>query len=307
MMKGLQLCKSYYLEYGKSMIENEFFEYKDKIAVGLVGHGSECYGFDDNLSLDHDFEPRFFMWIDEDTEKEIGFKLFRAYSSLPKEYLGFKIKEKSLGGGNHKGVMTINDFYSSYLPYGKLPTTKLSWLNISDEFLAECTNGEVFCDNLGAFSKIRNDVKANYPYDVTLKKLASALFYMAQCGQYNYPRCLKREDSVASALYLSKFISNTIHTCHLLCGEFMPYDKWANKSLKKLPKLSEISPLIEKLTISPLDKNNSSLIEEICKIIIDELIFQGLTSPLGDYVEPYAFSVQNKIKDGNLRNMPIML
>ena len=78
-MKGIELSRAFYLELGKPMIESEFAEYADRIAVGLVGHGSECFGFDDEISRDHDFEPSFCIWLTDEDEREFGFKLFRAY------------------------------------------------------------------------------------------------------------------------------------------------------------------------------------------------------------------------------------
>ena len=39
-MKGIEISRAFYEEYGKPMIEKEFSEYADRIAVGLVGHGS---------------------------------------------------------------------------------------------------------------------------------------------------------------------------------------------------------------------------------------------------------------------------
>ena len=79
-MKGIEISRAFYEEYGKPMIEKEFSEYADRIAVGLVGHGSECFGFDDEISCDHDFEPGFCLWLRDEDEKSIGFRLFRAYS-----------------------------------------------------------------------------------------------------------------------------------------------------------------------------------------------------------------------------------
>ena len=93
-MGGLELSRSFYYEYGKPMLENEFGQYIDRIAVGLVGHGSECFGYDDEISTDHDFEPGFCIWLTDEDEREFGFKLFRAYSKLPTEYKGIKCEKK---------------------------------------------------------------------------------------------------------------------------------------------------------------------------------------------------------------------
>ena len=46
-MKGLQLSEIYYKEVGKPWLDQCFPEYRDRICAGLVGQGSECFGFDD--------------------------------------------------------------------------------------------------------------------------------------------------------------------------------------------------------------------------------------------------------------------
>ena len=143
-MKGLEISRNFWEEYGRPMIENEFAEYSGRIAAGLVGHGSECFGFDDELSTDHDFDAGFSIWLTEEDEKLFGFKLFRAYSKLPQEYMGCKIKNKSIFGNSHKGVHTIPEFYSFYTGCGGAPTSAEHWLSIPSHYLAEATNGEVF-------------------------------------------------------------------------------------------------------------------------------------------------------------------
>ena len=66
---GLELCEAFYEEYGRPMILQKFPEYEKMIAAGLVGEGSECFGFDDQTSRDHDFGPGFCLWL---TDPEIG-------------------------------------------------------------------------------------------------------------------------------------------------------------------------------------------------------------------------------------------
>ena len=56
-MRGLELSRRFYEEFGREMVRKEFPEYEERIAAGLVGQGSECFGYDDEVSRDHDFGP----------------------------------------------------------------------------------------------------------------------------------------------------------------------------------------------------------------------------------------------------------
>ena len=307
-MKGLQLAEEYFKEYGMEMLEKEFSEYMPRIAAGLVGHGSECFGYDDEVSTDHDFEPRFFIWLTDDDEKEFGFKLFRAYDRLPREFKGISVKGKSSFGSDFKGVKTIREFYSFYTRTGDVPLTNADWLSIPDIYLAEATNGEVFLDNLGEFSRIRRALKNDRPEDVRLKKLSSAVFNMAQSGQYNYDRAIRHGQYSAAALALAEFCKYTAFAVYLINKEYAPYYKWLFRGMSDLGVLSELKDDIDELLKCPYGvQKNDVLIEKIAANVGAELRSCGLANTTDNYLEPYAYQIADRIKDASLRNAPVML
>ncbi len=308
-MQGLEISRAFYEEYGRPMLESEFPEYVDRIAVGLVGHGSECFGFDDEISRDHDFESGFCLWLTEEDEKKIGFKLFRAYSKLPCEFMGLKLKEKSTLGANSKGVMTISDFYKQYTGRSGAPETPYDWLYTPSHYLAEATNGEVFRDKLGVFTAIRNEIKHGMPDDVRLKKIASCAINMAQTGQYNYSRCIAHGESGAARLALTEFVKNGIEIVFLLNKEHMPYYKWALRAMSKLKSLGEWSAPLSALLDTPNScaKQNIETIEAFCAAVATEMKSQGISSAESDYLESHAYNITERISDHKLRNMSIML
>ena len=97
-MQGLALARAYFDAYGAPMIERQFAAYKSSMAAGLVGEGSECFGYDDAFSQDHDFGPGFCIWLPQTVYAEIGAELERAYAALPQEYLGYRRLETAQAG-----------------------------------------------------------------------------------------------------------------------------------------------------------------------------------------------------------------
>ena len=125
-IKGMDLARNFFEEYGRAMIHEKFGEYEDRITAGLVGRGSQCYGFDDPLSRDHDFGPDFCIWLNDDLYDEIGDRLQEAYNTLPTEYMGFKRVDSIPPDGKRVGVMRTREFYARIL-------------DVSEEFLLSYT------------------------------------------------------------------------------------------------------------------------------------------------------------------------
>ena len=309
-MRGLEIARHYFEQYGLPMIEEQFAEHADRIAAGLVGEGSECFGFDDETSRDHDFEPAFCLWITEEDERKFGFRLERAYAKLPREFMGLRRAPVSPVGGGRRGVLVIGEFYRRFLGSPDAPESLEHWLFLPPEALAAATNGEVFRDPLGQFSAIREKLLAGWPEDVRKKKLAAHLVLMAQAGQYNYDRCARRGETGAAQLAVFEFVRHTISAVYLLNNRYEPFYTWAYRGLRELPLLSGLEAPLADLTQcgnSPEEiLRKQEWIERTAQAVIAELKAQKLSRAEGNDLEPHAYSVADSIRDGELRNMHIM-
>lgn len=310
-MKGLEEAKKFYETAGRNMIAREFPEYESRIAVGLVGHGSECFGFDDELSRDHDFETGFSMWLTREDEEKIGFKLTRAYDKLKAEYNGTELSHTSVIGANSQGVARIGDFYRRYTGREGAPSDWRDWLYTESSYFAEATNGEVFRDDLGEFSAVRNTILNGMPEDVRLKKIAARCVRMAQTGQYNYARALAHGEEGAAVLALDDFVRNAVEIIFLLNKKHCPYYKWMFRSMRTLDKVSDLAAPLEFLLTADNDKQGrkvkAEIIEDVCLAIANELRTQNLSDAKDSYLEPHGFSVQKRIKAAEIRNLHILV
>lgn len=310
-MKGLEIAKSFYEEYGKAMLSELFPEYEGLIAVGLVGSGSECFGFDDEISRDHDFEAGFCLFIpDEDViDRQTAFQLERAYSKLPKEYMGLKRSILSPVGSNRHGVIRMSDFYTQKVGSANGDLTVSQWLTTPEFYLAEATNGEVFRDDCGAFTLIRNKL-LNMPEDIRLKKLAGNLLLMAQSGQYNFKRCLDHSEPAAAQLAVNEFVNSAMKTVFLLNKKYMPYYKWSFRALRGLEKLGSLADSFEFLLTSANDNETAEtkyfIIEDIASMVIAELQNDEITKAVCGDLEKHAYSVNDFIKDSDIRNLNVL-
>lgn len=310
-MKGLELSEKFYYEYGEKMIKENFADIEKYLAFGLAGSGSECFGYDDEISQDHDFEPGFCIFIPDESviDSRTEFQLERAYAKLPKEFMGYKRSPLNPVGGNRHGVIRISRFFEEKTGDKNADIPTVGWFCIAEQFPLEATNGKIFCDNYGLVTSLREKV-AYLPEDVRLKKLAGNILLMAQSGQYNYSRCIRRGETAAAQLAVTEFVNTALKVIFLLNRKYMPYYKWSFRALRDLQKLSglhdELEYLISSGNTADEAKKKQETIESICEKIISELVVQELTRIDSHELEKHAYSVNDRIKDSEIRNLNIL-
>lgn len=152
-----------------------------------------------------------------------------------------------------------------------------------DSCLAAATNGEVFRDDLGEFSRIRRSF-LDMPQDVRLKKLAGHLIMAAQAGQYNFKRCISHGETGGAQLAMIEFADHAMSAVFLLNRKYRPFYKWAFRAMRELEKLSELADTFEFLISSDNEPVTASakadIVEDIASMIITELQNQGLTDAI---------------------------
>ncbi len=299
-MQGIELSKKCFFEEFLPKVREKMPDAEPHLAAGLVGAGSECFGFDDEISKDHDFSNGFYIWLTDEADIKYGVGLSRIY-------------RESVGGATvrsaspkHRGVVTVDSFYMRYTGRRGLPESLTEWLLLPESALAEATNGDVFLDNVGAFSDMRRTLLNGFPDDVFRKKLAARLIIMAQAGQYNYKRCLSHGEKGAARLALSEFCTAAISAIFLLNGRYTPYYKWSLRAARFLNRLSEQVENIEKLLLCTDESNCEALIEHISSAVSREITERGISTAGGVFLEPHAYSVFDSIKDRELRALHIM-
>ena len=288
-ISGLELSRLYYEKYGKPMIHEKFADYEDRIAVGLVGQGSECFGYDDATSTDHDFGPGFCIWLTGRDYKKIGKSLQKEYDKLPEEFMGYK-RLNSENAGKRVGVFKIMKFYKELTGIKGVPKSDEEWLLTEDSSFAHAVNGEVFRDGPGVFTSIRSELEKYYPDSVWRRKIARCASLMSQTGQYNYPRMLSRADAVTANICLSEFIRQTMQMMYLLNRQFAPYYKWMFKGLESLDKLKGLRSRLDILVRCDDDKKQD-IIEMICTEVLHELSLMHLATDSDNYLDHHAAEI----------------
>ena len=307
--------RRFYEMYVAELIHESFSEYEDRIAVGIAGEGSDCLGYDDAISRDHDFGTGVCLWLTDEDMARFGQALSEAYNELvdsaERSYLTKRLRER-------RGVMTIHDFYSTILRIDcdteGCRMTEDEWYRLDHSCLKTATNGEIFRDDLGTFTAFRKYLLNYYPDRVWRLRIAEQLHEYASSFQVNYARCMTRGDTVAAELCRAKGIQAAMELFFLLRREYPPYYKWTYRALSDLDEEGIFSGKIretaeehirpeawEGTRYHPNRLNYKdrivSLSEEIASEIEQMLVEKGLIRRRGRYLELHVDEVLSDLSD----------
>lgn len=311
-LETMKKNRRFYDEHVAHLIRSKFGGFENRIAVGIAGEGSDCFGYDDLISRDHDFGTGVCMWLTDEDMERFGYSLSIAYNelvdSVERKYYTERLRER-------RGVMRIHDFYSNILRIDcdteNCLMTEQQWLALDHACLKTAVNGIIFRDDLGKFTAFRKMLLSYYPERIWRVRIAEQLHEYSANLQVNYARCMTRNDTVAAEICRIQGVKAAMELFFLLKREYPPYYKWTFHALKELDKEGGFSQNIQELAdakSNPVAWEGTryhpgrlnykdriiSIAESIAGEIVEMLIENGLTSKRDPYLEHYVDEILRK-------------
>jgi hypothetical protein len=244
---GLKLAEEFHKEIVRPILTSVFpgLAY----TAALIGNGSEVLGFDDNISMDHNWGPRLMLFLSGEDHPRYSEQVRQVLAKqLPHEFKGYPtnfsaptpenggaqvLKPLSDGPVNHRiSIHTVHGFFSEYLGFDISQALEpVDWLTFSEQRLRGITAGGVFHDELDL-----NAMRARfsyYPQDVWLYLLASGWKRIGQ-EEHLMGRAGMVGDELGSALIGARLVRDLMRLCFLMEKTYPPYSKWFGTAFKQL-------------------------------------------------------------------------
>lgn len=244
---GRELCRDYFFEVAKPILDSDFPDLC--YTAGLLGYGSDVLGYDDEVSRDHMWGPRFYLFLrveDMPREQEIRRVFARRLPYLYKGYsVNFSAPDPEDHGVRHAVPVTSGDvnpllFIDTAEGYlksqlgraGLMALTPADWLAFSEHRLLSLKSAQFYVD--GLFLKKMFAPLAYYPREVKLYLIASCWDAIA-CEQAFAKRCGAYGDDLGARLVCARVAERLMRLCFLYLDTYAPYSKWFGTAFDRLP------------------------------------------------------------------------
>jgi hypothetical protein len=235
-MKGLELSERYFFDCGLPLLREHCPDLVGRVAAGLVATGSEVAGFDDEISRDHNWGPRFILFLGADDEAKHGRRVQEMFDRrLPREYLGASIRRTGdQFPSSPASVTTPENSCRGNTGFSAAPGSDTDWLAIPEHRLFEFTAGRIFYEPTPLISPLRKAF-AYFPEMVWRKRLSFIWLQLSHSA--NISRTVARGNRVTSHAFLCWGLECCMRLAFLLNRKYAPFRKWLYHAFRELPRL----------------------------------------------------------------------
>ncbi len=298
-IKGMELCESFFYDCAKTIIEDNFPNLK--YSAGLIGYGSDVLGYDDIVSTDHMWGPRFYLFL---SKTDIAKKdtIFNVLSeNLPYTYKGYSVNfsepDPDDCGVRHPKfiregkvnplifIQTFDDYLIEQLGISDLDNIKpYEWLAFSEHRLLSLVSGKFFADGLHCtetLSKIKY-----YPREVKLYLIASNWENISS-EQAFVKRCGECGDEIGSRIICARICERLMRLCFLYKDTYAPYSKWFGTAFSRLEVDGKFKKLINQVLAADNLTEREKMLVEAQAFAADLHNASGLTGFVDYRIENY--------------------
>ncbi len=240
----VNISRGFFEDIIRPLIEQHFPDVAEQMACGVYGYGSEALFLDDELSRDHHWGLRVDILLPDAMHRQLsGAILETIVPELPPQYGGVALRDAHVTG---HGIApeSLQAFLRRTIGLTDLPHTDAEWLDIPEVDIVHITNGEVWHDPSGEFTRIRHALMEYYPEPVWLRRISHWCRYASGMGIYALNRAALRDNPVYAFTAFSRCIKWSIELAFLLERTYFPYDKWLYPLFQQLPLATRMDPLI---------------------------------------------------------------
>jgi hypothetical protein len=233
-VSGIELSRRFYEKVVRPILNASFRGLPHSAA--LLGRGSEVLGFDDEMSRDHNWEPRVLLFLRNEDHARHGAALT--------ETLRRELPERFHDQPTDYGIYTLRGYVLEQLDFdidGEIEAR--DWLTFAEQRLGMLTAGAVYHDDVG-LQAVR-DRFAYYPRDVWLYLLVAGWWRIHPEANL-IGRAGSVGDELGSTLIGSRLVLDLMRLCFLMERRYAPYSKWFGTAFSRLTCAAELSPILWK-------------------------------------------------------------
>ncbi len=250
---GRELCERFFHTCAQPILEKEFPSLC--YSAGLLGYGSDVLGYDDAVSTDHMWGPRFYLFLSE-ADLALTPDILRAFArGLPYTFEGYSVNF-SAPDPNDNGVRHpepiqsgevspliffhefgafLEEYLGSRTPQDASPA---EWLAFEEHRLLALSRAQFYVDGLRLCARL--EPLRQYPDDVRRYLIASQWTQIAE-EQAFVTRCGARGDDIGARLICARIAERLMRLCFLYQGQYAPYSKWFGTAFSGLPGCEHIA------------------------------------------------------------------
>ena len=288
---GRTLSRAFYAEILRPLLGDRLHD------ACLIGEGSDVLGYDQRISMDHDWGPRVTLFFA--SEEECNAVRGKVLAQLPDSFREFPTRKDRQA--SNICITTATRWLREHLRIEDIDALKAwDWLAFPQQHLLQFTGGALFCGTLGHYQHAR-EILAWYPLDVW-RWMMAAQWYFVWSSERLIFRAAEAGDALGVRLLLHKLIRICVELVFLQNKAYRPYDKWLGTAFAQIGASHGFAQEIVSILNSQDLREQTSLWQKLLVQLGENHNLLGITRPVAPLIRPYEVGIDGAVRPYRIFN-----